>query len=119
MRKTMKPQFALLALAAIGCFLFSQSVAENGSHHSGSQPKPVIGLIDEVQELYPDTKLDKPVKRLTVHSSRNTRAGVLVMMTGLQGIETVAFSESGNGGRLEYEPPSRIFQHHCEQDCEE
>jgi hypothetical protein len=64
-----------------------------------SAGRPVVGLIDEVQELYPDTKLDQVVKRLTAHTARNTIVGVHVMITGLQGTENIRFSESVRNGR--------------------
>jgi hypothetical protein len=60
---------------------------------------PVVGLIDEVQELYPDTKLEQPVKRLPVHTARNTIVGAHVMITGLQDTATIRFSESDANGR--------------------
>jgi hypothetical protein len=60
---------------------------------------PVIGLIDEVLEFYPDTRLDHPVKMLTVHAPRNSVAGVHVMITGLRGTESIRFSASGRGGK--------------------
>ncbi len=59
---------------------------------------PVVGLIDEVQELFPDTKLDEPLKQLRLHVPRNTVAGVHVMITGLQGTETITFAESDGAG---------------------
>jgi hypothetical protein len=58
-----------------------------------------VGLFDEVQELFPDTQLDQPVKRLRVHSPRNTVASVHVMITGLQGTERIAFSELDETGK--------------------
>jgi hypothetical protein len=64
-----------------------------------SAGRPVVGLIDEVQELYPDTKLDQVVKRLTAHTARNTIVGVHLMITGLQGTENIRFSESVRNGR--------------------
>lgn len=59
--------------------------------------QPVIGLVDEVQELFPDTVLEKPVKRLVVHAARNTIAGVHVMLTGLTPNAVVTFSSEGPG----------------------
>jgi len=55
-------------------------------------------MIDEVQELYPDTNSGQTVKRLTVHAARNTIAGVHVMIMGLRGFETIRFSETGGSG---------------------
>ncbi len=60
---------------------------------------PVVGLVDEAQELFPDTKLEPPVKRLEVHTPRNTVAAVHVMITGLTGKEKIAFSESDENGK--------------------
>jgi hypothetical protein len=58
-----------------------------------------VGLIDEVQEFYPDTKLVQRAKRITLNTARNTVAGVHVMVTGLQGDEGIRFSESGKSGK--------------------
>ena len=60
---------------------------------------PVVGLIDEVQEIFPDTKLEKPATRLAVHTARGTLVGAHVMITGLHGTETIRFSESAADGR--------------------
>ncbi|NBW87699.1 MAG: hypothetical protein EBR23_12970, partial [Planctomycetia bacterium] len=60
---------------------------------------PIVGLVDEVRELFPDTDLGRPVTRMAVHAARNTLAGVSIMITGLNGTETVRFSESINGGK--------------------
>ncbi len=66
---------------------------------SRAAERPVIGLVDEVQELFPDTRLESPVKRLSVHTARNTIVGVHVMITGLSGRPVVRFSETGPDGR--------------------
>lgn len=55
----------------------------------------MVGLVDEVRELYPDTRLEQPAKRLSVHTARNTIVGVHVMITGLSGKPVVQFSEAG------------------------
>lgn len=89
----------ILLFVAIGSFVASNVFAARLSERSMPQSKPVVGLIDEVQELFPDTKLDQPVKRLTLHTARNTIVGVHVMMTGLQGAVRIRFSESGRNGR--------------------
>ena len=68
-------------------------------HKFPSPAAPVVGLIDEARELFPDTKLDSPVKRLDVHTARNTVASVHVMITGLHGTESIAFSESDETGK--------------------
>ena len=57
-----------------------------------------VGLIDEVQELYPDTVLVEPVRQLTVHTARNTLAGVSIMITGLSGSSRIQFGESSPDG---------------------
>ncbi|MEI7798839.1 MAG: DUF4091 domain-containing protein [Opitutaceae bacterium] len=57
-----------------------------------------VGLIDEVQELYPDTVLVEPVRQLTVHTARNTLAGVSIMITGLSGSPRIQFGESSPDG---------------------
>src|SRR5512135_3183946 len=68
-------------------------------HQSPAQSSPVVGLVDETQELYPDTKLDPPVKHLEAHTPRNTVTAVHVMITGLRGTENIAFSESDENGK--------------------
>ena len=92
-------QLTFIVLMAMICLLTSQALVGEPLRQSAVQPGPVVGLIDEVQEFYPDTKLDQPVKRLTVHAARNTTAAVHVMITGLQGTETIGFTESDKGGR--------------------
>lgn len=66
---------------------------------SAPPPAPVVGLIDEVQELFPDTALEHPVRQLGVHAARGTIAGVHVFITGLRPDETVRFAESGADGQ--------------------
>jgi hypothetical protein len=99
MRWKMKRQTVFITLFLMACFLTLQLAAKEKPQRSASRTNPVVGLVDEVQEFYPDTKLDQPVKRLKVHAARNTRASVHVMITGLQGNETIKFSESGRNGR--------------------
>jgi hypothetical protein len=84
---------------AIASFLASQVVAGELLQQPAPGGKPVVGLVDEVQEIFPDTKLDQPLKRLTVHAARNTIASVHVMITGLLGTEKIGFSESDERGR--------------------
>ena len=95
----MKRQLVFIVLMAMSSFLASQVVAGEPLQQSSPRVKPVVALIDEVQEFYPDTKLDQPVKRLTMHAARNTRASVHVMITGLKGTETIRFSESDKNGK--------------------
>jgi len=87
--------FAVLSLS----FLFATNGIAGGlPRKPAAKAGPVIGLFDEVQELFPDTKLDRPVKRLEVHMPRNAVAGVHVMITGLQGTERIAFTELDEDG---------------------
>ncbi|MEI6052761.1 MAG: hypothetical protein WCQ44_08680, partial [Opitutaceae bacterium] len=95
----MKRQPAIIMFAAMTFFFTMRAVADGRLQHSAPDAGPVVGLIDEVREFYPDTKLDLPVKRLTVHTARNTRACVHIMITGLRGTETIAFSESGTNAK--------------------
>ena len=95
----MKRQAMFIMLVAMSC-LFATLV------HAGAIPgqftpraRPIVSLIDEVKELCPDTQLTNPVRMLTVDAARNTIVGVHVMITGLQGTEKIAFSESDENGR--------------------
>jgi hypothetical protein len=99
MRWMMKRQSISMMLLAPGSLLALQVLAGELPRHYPPQAGPVVGLFDEVQELYPDAKLDQPVKRLELHTPRNTVVGVHVMITGLQGTEKIAFSESDETGR--------------------
>lgn len=85
----MKVTLPAIALA----FLFSVFARATESS------RPAVGLVDEVQELFPDTKLDHPVKRIELHAARNTIAGVHVMVTGLPAGSSVRFSEIGPDGQ--------------------
>jgi hypothetical protein len=95
----MKGHLIFTVIIVMGCCLISHVFAGKPVKQFAPRTKPAVGLIDEVQELYPDTQLDHPVKRITVHAARNTRASVHVMITGLQGTETIRFSESDASGR--------------------
>ena len=95
----MKRQSISTILLAMSLMLAVQVVAGELHRQSPPQTGPVLGLFDENQELFPDTKLDQAVKRLVVHAPRNTVAGVHVLITGLQGAETIAFSESDETGK--------------------
>ena len=88
----------LTAFFVISTFAF-QVFAGDLPRHSTAPTRPVVGLVDEVMELFPDSKLDPPAKRMQTDMPRNAVAGVHVMITGLKGTEKIAFSESdGNGG---------------------
>ena len=95
MRRSIQCILVLVTVCAIA------GMAEAGMPERVSSPPahPVAGLIDEVQELCPDAKLDHPAKTLTVHVARNSIAGVHVMIAGLRGTETIRFAEAGAGGR--------------------
>lgn len=86
-------------LGATLCLLASCILAFGNPPLSVAQAKFNARLVDEVQEVFPDTNLSQPVQRLTVHTARNTIAGVTIMMTGLAGGESVAFSETGADGK--------------------
>jgi hypothetical protein len=94
----MKYQMGFSIVIALSCFLL-QVAAGDVIQQSASRARPVVGLLDEVQEFYPDTKLDQPVKRLTVHAARNSIASVHVMVTGLQGKEKISFTVSDDRGK--------------------
>ncbi len=79
-------------IVLIGLIFFTASAGR-------AADRPVVGLVDEVQELYPDTRLEQPAKRLSVHTARNTLVGVHVMITGLSGQPAVRFSEAGPEGK--------------------
>ncbi|HRG56583.1 MAG TPA: hypothetical protein PLG56_11115, partial [Lacunisphaera sp.] len=66
----------------------------------GAEPaRSVFSLVDEVTELFPDTRLDEPVRRLVVHTARNTIVGVHILITGLPAGATVSFAETGPDGQ--------------------
>jgi hypothetical protein len=64
-----------------------------------AQIKTVAGLVDEVKEIYPDTRLGQPQKKMVEHVARNSIAGVHVVITGLHRADTVRFSVSDKAGR--------------------
>ncbi|HTY35851.1 MAG TPA: DUF4091 domain-containing protein [Bacteroidota bacterium] len=90
---------SILAVLLAGCMISSLAAAGNLPMRDAPRSKPVVGLVDEVKELFPDSKLDRPLKSLTVHSPRNTYVGVHIMVTGLVGSEKIEFSESDDAGR--------------------
>lgn len=86
-------------ILAMGSLVASKVAAGELPGSTPTPGKPLLGLIDEVQELFPDTRLDHPVKRLVLHAPRNTVTGVHVLITGLRGTEKITFSESDETGR--------------------
>jgi hypothetical protein len=95
----MKRYLMFIVFLSICNVFMIEALAGEELRHAAPRPKIVVGLIDEVQEFYPDTKLDHPVRRLTEHAARNTRASVHIMITGLQGTEKIGFSESDKSGK--------------------
>ena len=95
----MKSPCLSLVLIALSTLLPLTGRAAEPAPVPATTAAPVVGLVDEVMELFPDTTLEKPLKRLAVHAARNTLAGVHVMITGLRGTETVRFSESVSKGQ--------------------
>jgi hypothetical protein len=89
-----------ILLAAIFCLIAAQAIARAVQQQPVPHAKPVVGMFDELQELYPDTKLDQPLKRLSVDVARNTIAAAHLMFTGLQGTEKISFTVSDDRGRL-------------------
>jgi hypothetical protein len=98
-RWMMKWQSISTTLLTMSSMLALQVGAGELPRQSPSETGPVVGLFDEVQELFPDSKLHQPAKRLGLHAPRNTVASVHVMITGLQGTEKIAFSESDDTGQ--------------------
>jgi hypothetical protein len=95
----MKQKFVLIVLVALSCITTRQAVAGEAIRQEMSRARPVVGLFDELQELYPDMKLDQPVKRLTVHAARNSHASVHLMVTGLHGTEKISLTVSNDRGK--------------------
>ncbi len=56
------------------------------------------GLFDELTELYPDTRMQQPVKSLSVDAARGTIAGVHLLITGLSRKATVSFRVTDSSG---------------------
>jgi hypothetical protein len=98
-RHPMKKQTLATVLLAASSILALEAYGGGMRGHSTPKTGPLVGLFDEVLELYPDTPLDHPVKRLDVDMPRNTYAGVHVLINGLRGTETIAFSESDDNGK--------------------
>ena len=91
----MKNHSGFILVIAVCCLLASHVVSVGAF----PQARPVVGLFDELQELYPDTKLNQPVKRLSVEAARNTIASAHLMVAGLQGTEKISFTVSDDRGK--------------------
>jgi hypothetical protein len=57
--------------------------------------QPVIGLFDELKEIYPDTKIGKPQTELSTDCAKGTIAGVHILLTDLQSCKNLKFDISG------------------------
>jgi hypothetical protein len=86
-----------VALPLLASFVYVSAAASPGAFQTADSPR--IGLVDEVKELFPDTRLKEPLKRLTVHAPRNSTAAVHVMITGLHAGQPVQFAVSGKDGK--------------------
>ncbi len=95
----MNAQPITLRLLAMTSMLALQVIAGDLPRQSPPRGGAVIGLFDEVQELFPDTQLFQAVKQLRLQMPRNTVAGVHVMITGLRGTEKIGFFESDETGK--------------------
>jgi hypothetical protein len=102
MRYIMKRRLTFKIFIAMFCLYTSLSFSCERIPQTTRQTKPVVGLFDELQELYPDTNLDQPVKMLTVHAARNSIASVHLMVSGLQGTEKIGFTVSDVRGKTTY-----------------
>jgi hypothetical protein len=96
----MKLRLSLLMLFIVGFSFVSYAPAGDGMRNATAKSRPAVGLFDELQELYPDSKLDHPVTRISVDAARNSVASVNVMVTGLQGADKIAFAVSNDDGKL-------------------
>jgi hypothetical protein len=95
----MNTRVLLVCLAFLGLLNLQRSSAGTLSESLQARNTPAAGLVDEVKELFPDTHLDQPQKRLVVHAARNSLAGVHVMVTGLRAAEAVRFAVSNASGK--------------------
>lgn len=77
----------------------SQSIALTPGEKRAGREKIRFTLVDEVQEIFPDTFPTLAALRLEQEVARNTIAAVHVMIAGLQGTETIAFSVTAADGR--------------------
>lgn len=56
------------------------------------------GLVDELKELYPDSRLSSPAKKLSVQTARGTIAGVHVLINGLRPSQPLQFYVANDNG---------------------
>lgn len=93
----MSRQSSTLFLTVI--LFFSLSYASAPNEQKNKQEKIRVTLVDEVKEIFPDRFPNQAVHRLDEDVARNTIAGVHVLIAGLQGTESLAFSVVGPDGR--------------------
>ncbi|MFH0991196.1 MAG: DUF4091 domain-containing protein [bacterium] len=60
----------------------------------------VISLYDELAPLYPDSRIDKPVKQYSVHVARGTVAAVHLLITDIDPGNTLSFTVTGGDKTL-------------------
>lgn len=58
----------------------------------------VAGLVDELKELYPDSRLTPPEKTLSIETARGTIAGVHILITGLNPSNPLRFQVKEDNG---------------------
>ena len=56
------------------------------------------GLVDELKELYPDSRLTAPVRTLSLETARGTIAGAHILVTGLDPSRPLQFQVTGDAG---------------------
>jgi hypothetical protein len=95
----MKMHRIALRLAMLGIVVLQQGTWGTSQRCLNAETKPMAGLVDEVKELFPDTRLDHAQKRVVVHVARNSIAGVHVMVTGLHAGESVQFAVADKNGK--------------------
>ncbi len=95
----MKAQRSLLSLLPVCCLLTAQVLAGGVGGRPTLRTTPVVGMFDELKELFPDTNPDPPQKKLSVHVARNTIASVHLMLAQLQGTARVSFTVTDGNGR--------------------
>jgi hypothetical protein len=56
------------------------------------------GLVDELKELYPDSRLTSPLENYSVETARGTIAGVHILVTGLTPSQPLQFNVTNDDG---------------------
>jgi hypothetical protein len=94
----MKMWITFLLLSAFG-YAGAQPQGMWASDSSPAIAKPVVGVFDELVELYPDTRLDAAKRTYSVDVARGTIASAHLMLTGLQGTQGISFMITGPDGK--------------------